>query len=381
MLRRILSPLLSAGGFALALVLLRPQLQSLPGALTQTLSWLPYAAFAVGTVLGWYFRRSRVAYLGGALALTLWCLEHPSPELTALLALLVPLNLMFLAFFEDRSLDSVSGLLGLAWLMSQVALTQWLMQPLNYAMLGAHRGEMAIFLAAVSTALLLVRYWKIRNPLEWGVLATFGATSLAVLAPYSLFEQRLLLSFSGLALVVSVVRLSYGMAYIDELTELPGRRALNEEMKELGHRYVVAMLDVDHFKQFNDTHGHDVGDQVLRMVASRMKRVGGGGRPFRYGGEEFTVLFPGKDVETTLEALEALRESIANSPLVLRGDNRPQKKPKTPSPQKGPRKSVSVTISIGVAGPGAKQTPEQVLKEADKALYRAKKKGRNCVCH
>ena len=82
----------------------------------------------------------------------------------------------------------------------------------------------------------------------------------------------------------------------------------------------------------------------------------------------------------TLEALEALRESIANSPLVLRGDNRPQKKPKTPSPQKGPRKSVSVTISIGVAGPGAKQTPEQVLKEADKALYRAKKKGRNCVC-
>ena len=61
---------------------------------------------------------------------------------------------------------------------------------------------------------------------------------------------------------------AYQMAFRDELTGLPGRRALNERMQRLGRNYVLAMSDVDHFKRFNDTHGHDVGDQVLRLVAT-----------------------------------------------------------------------------------------------------------------
>jgi len=75
---------------------------------------------------------------------------------------------------------------------------------------------------------------------------------------------------------------------------LPSRRALIERLPSLGRRYTVAMVDVDHFKNFNDTYGHDAGDQVLRMVASRLGEVSGGGTAFRYGGEEFTILFPGK---------------------------------------------------------------------------------------
>ncbi|MDP0971523.1 diguanylate cyclase, partial [Klebsiella pneumoniae] len=85
-------------------------------------------------------------------------------------------------------------------------------------------------------------------------------------------------------------------AFRDELTGLPGRRALNERTQRLGRNYVLAITDVDHIKRFNDTHGHDVGDQVLRLVASKLSKVNGGGRAYRYGGEEFAVVFAGKSL-------------------------------------------------------------------------------------
>ena len=107
----------------------------------------------------------------------------------------------------------------------------------------------------------------------------------------------------------------------------------------------------------------------------------GGGRPYRYGGEEFTVLFPGKSVRDAWEALEELREEIAQHPMVLRGADRPSKKPQETRPRSGPLNKVTVTVSIGVAERGERSpNPDEVLKAADKALYKAKKKGRNQVC-
>jgi diguanylate cyclase (GGDEF)-like protein len=150
-------------------------------------------------------------------------------------------------------------------------------------------------------------------------------------------------------------------------------------MQSLGRVYTIAMLDIDFFKKFNDRYGHDVGDQVLRMVASHIKRVGGGGKSFRYGGEEFTIIFPGKAKQDVLPHLDSLRESIAGARFWLRGTNRPKKRPEKRIRGKDTR-TVSVTISIGTAEPGRNLArPSAVLKEADRALYRAKKKGRNCV--
>jgi diguanylate cyclase (GGDEF)-like protein len=140
------------------------------------------------------------------------------------------------------------------------------------------------------------------------------------------------------------------------------------------------MGDVDHFKKFNDTYGHDVGDEVLRMVASKLDRVTGGGCSYRYGGEEFTILFPRADAAEALPHLEAVRAAIENAPFTLRSKNRPETKPKKPSSKNAGNKTVSVTISIGVAQrTDSRQSPEDVLKEADKALYKAKQKGRNQV--
>src|SRR5690606_25573480 len=122
----------------------------------------------------------------------------------------------------------------------------------------------------------------------------------------------LLIAGAALILCVAILLDSYHMAYRDELTGIPARRALNQLLLSLGSRYTIAMLDVDHFKKFNDTHGHDVGDQVLKMVAHKIADVKGGGKGFRYGGEEFTIVFPGKTIQQAEEHLEAVREAIGD---------------------------------------------------------------------
>jgi diguanylate cyclase (GGDEF)-like protein len=184
-------------------------------------------------------------------------------------------------------------------------------------------------------------------------------------------------------LVISLVQESYGMAYMDELTGLPGRRAMMATLMSLGSKYSIAMLDIDHFKKFNDTHGHDVGDQVLRMVAGKIGQVSGGGKPARYGGEEFSVIFPGKSVADVMAHLEVVRQRIEVTPFRIRGQDRPKKAPQKKRTQRSKlvEKQVSVTVSIGVAERDDKCfSPESVMKAADKALYRAKSKGRNQVC-
>src|SRR5208337_4510208 len=179
---------------------------------------------------------------------------------------------------------------------------------------------------------------------------------------------------------------------------LPSRRAFHDALLRLAHPYSIAMVDIDHFKSFNDTYGHDTGDQVLRMVASRLARVGGGGKAYRVGGEEFTILFPGMTAKNALPYLETLREAVEASRFRVRGlpdrrsasrgaDRRALEKKKTVRRGKSPPPQpevvddgLSVTISIGLAEPrSVTQWVEQVVEAADQALYRAKRTGRNRV--
>src|SRR5207244_6077403 len=101
-------------------------------------------------------------------------------------------------------------------------------------------------------------------------------------------------------------------------TGLHSRRAFNDALLRLKPPYAVAAVDIDHFKSINDTYGHDIGDQVLRMVASKLARVGGGGDPFRVGGEEFTILFPGRTGKEIVDILELLRLNIESSTFRVR---------------------------------------------------------------
>jgi diguanylate cyclase (GGDEF)-like protein len=188
---------------------------------------------------------------------------------------------------------------------------------------------------------------------------------------------------AGAILVIALLEESHRLAFRDPLTGLPGRRALEERLRALGSRYAIAMVDVDHFKKFNDTHGHDVGDQVLKLVGARLAEVGGGGKAFRYGGEEFSVLFPGAELADVLPHLEAIRASIEGYRMAVRAPDRPKLAEDGMKRRAGPSTSsphLSVTVSIGACAPtGRLRTPAQVIRAADEALYRAKQGGRNRV--
>ncbi len=148
---------------------------------------------------------------------------------------------------------------------------------------------------------------------------------------------------------------------------------------KLGDDFVIAMVDVDHFKRFNDTWGHDAGDEVLRMVGARLATIEAGGRAYRYGGEEFTIVFSGCEVRDTLTALGALRKRIAEETFTIR--RRDRRAGDIRRDARDDDRDVNITISIGVAGTGrGGDSPYEVLRSADKALYRAKKAGRNQVC-
>ncbi|AZL66587.1 GGDEF domain-containing protein [Pseudomonas oryziphila] len=243
--------------------------------------------------------------------------------------------------------------------------------------------QLAYPLFIVVFILLVVQYLREPRPLHAaqviGLIGIFWMLPKTFILPFTL---NIMCSQVMLMIAAAVSHEAYQMAFRDELTGLPGRRALNERMQRLGRNYVIAMSDVDHFKKFNDTHGHDVGDQVLRLVASRLSKVTGGGRAYRYGGEEFALVFAGKTAEECLPHLEAVREMIANYAIQLRDQsNRPQDDGAGRQRRAGNGSStVSVTISIGIAERQLEhRNPEQVLKSADQALYSAKGAGRNCV--
>lgn len=264
------------------------------------------------------------------------------------------------------------------------ALLMWLSEIRWPALHGAWMSLIQLSYPVFISAFLLLawQYWRNPRPLHAaqlvGLLGVFWMLPKTFILPFTL---NIMCSQVMLMIAAAVAHEAYQMAFRDELTGLPGRRALNERMQRLGRNYVLAMSDVDHFKKFNDTHGHDVGDQVLRLVASKLSKISGGGRAYRYGGEEFALVFAGKTLEECMPHLEVIRESIASYSIQLRNqENRPNDDKQGRQRRAGSgASSVSVTVSIGVAERVEQRNPEQVLKSADEALYSAKGAGRNCV--
>jgi diguanylate cyclase (GGDEF)-like protein len=377
------------------------------------LIFLPYAVAVVGAVIGWRFNRSRLVFSLIAVSIGHWMMTGPASSIRPgssgeigymAYALLFPGGLLVLSLLKERGLLTRHGLVRAAafaglpiavlalaaadqWLVEDIAVDvqqvaiQLLSTPVIPELLTPETGipepALAVFVATV--AYFIMRLIVLGNPpLESGALGGLVAGGMALHFAGNIQAVSVFFTAAAVSMLIAAIQDSYRLAFVDELTGLPGRRALTMETMKLGHRYAIAMLDVDHFKKFNDRHGHDIGDQVLRMVAGRMAGVGGGGKPFRYGGEEFTVVFPGKTAEEAFSNLDALRQNIKESGFTIRAKGRPRTK--TSRKKTGNEKRVSVTISIGVSERSEKNpTPEAVTKAADQALYRAKKGGRNRV--
>jgi len=376
---------------------------SLPASLSGLRTLGPYAVLAVGVAFALRFNRGRALILLGSL-LAAYAGYHYAQGLGGFaekavytaLVVLVPLNALVAMTLPERGVAyhgsyrwlvllgveallilwiaaaGRSSLSGLAW---QGVLEHWLFRSPPTPLAGR-----LLFGAAFAAAVW--RAWPKHTPLDIGLAAALAAFFIAAEWAASPAAFAAFLCAAGAVVLVAFVQESHRLAFRDELTGLPGRRALDEQLRALGPRYTIAMIDVDHFKKFNDTHGHDIGDQVLKLVAARLAEVGGGGVAFRYGGEEFSVLFAGKSLKEALPYLENTREAVERYKMAVRSDERPRQQ-EAGIRRRGdsvPTKLLSVTVSMGAAEPEfERQPPSQVLKAADEALYRAKKGGRNRV--
>jgi len=182
-------------------------------------------------------------------------------------------------------------------------------------------------------------------------------------------------------LLHAIFRAYWQRVYIDELTDISNRRALDEQLAHMSGEYAIAMMDIDHFKAFNDTYGHDEGDNVLKLVGGLLNEELGD-KVYRYGGEEFCAVFSGVNGEDAYMFVNKVRRKLEERDFYIRKPNskREQTSASDRKKKKNNGKKVQVTISIGLASPDKQaKTPEEVIKLADQALYKAKKKGRNCV--
>ncbi len=372
---------------------------SLHDALESLAKFYPAAVFVTAVFLALRFRRGRLLFSLVALALAAWGpLAAGTPAARRLafdaVAVLLPLNLLALSLLPDKGILTPAGIVrwGVLVVQTLVIATLCAATPVHadhFFRASVLSGTLVTWLKIPPPAILafvgagaLLFVLALREPLGPGrsTLWALGAAFVAVFTGHPGIAATVSFTSGALILAVAVIEASYHQVYEDALTELPGRRALNEELPRLGDQYVVAMVDVDHFKRFNDTFGHDVGDHVLRMVAAKLATVEGGGRSYRYGGEEFAILFPGRTLEEVLPALNAIREAVADTGFTVRRRLRPRKKPDAPRQGRSTRSQVSITISIGAAAAGGRlKKPEQVIQAADKALYQAKESGRNRV--
>jgi diguanylate cyclase (GGDEF)-like protein len=358
------------------------------------------AVAMAGILLAWRLRTPRLMLMLLLLLVSerAWMWSVTEPGIRIALAVLLPLNAAVLLLIDDAYVDWEAfcwwgGLIVLQAVVLAVVLMsdgasglRALSRPIVPKLPAADGApQLAALLFLIAGIALLVAFLISRKPREPGLFWSLCACYLAI----STANPHLAAGyFATAALIasVSVIETAYQLGYHDELTGLPARRAFNQAIAALDGQYAVAMLDIDHFKRFNDTFGHDAGDQVLRMVSSKIMKVGGDGKPFRYGGEEFAIVFRRSTADEALEYAEVLRSLISETNFVVRGLDRSRRSRSERRYRHRPRKlhkqrvDTRVTVSIGIAEPAGPDMPaEEVIQAADKALYRAKQRGRNRV--
>jgi diguanylate cyclase (GGDEF)-like protein len=389
------------------------------GALFTILPLLPYVFLTIGFAMGWRFNNGGMILTTFILGLSYFALSGSAaassskvivgPSIPESMSFLLPLNLAYFATWRNRHILAPKGLFCIGLIVFQTLAVILLCYPqlitntkgsfslasksllhLSVKLSAILHGHSLWGLKNVSTisffsflaalTFLIMRFNRSRDSLSAASLCTLVAVFWGIaLHP----GPSLMLYFLAASLIVIItsIETSFSMAYMDELTELPGRRSLNETLANLGRRYAIAMIDIDRFKKFNDKYGHKTGDQVLKMVASKLKELTGGAKVFRYGGEEFTAVFPGKTAKEVVPHLDTYRKIVESTPFTVRGRERK----KSSAEERGKikrtgRKGINITVSIGVASSNRRMTtPEKVLKAADRILYKAKKAGRNRV--
>jgi GGDEF domain-containing protein len=393
------------GAMLAALYVSLPFLGMLPTSWRDFLPYAVYLTFSLGLFLSFHFNRSRVFFVLLLLLAFCWNSDMLARDgegaaaiqrLDDIFCFLLPINLTLFCLMREKGIFTVAGRKRLVFLAlqafalvvlaktaqadSSAATAAWLQ---NAAVGCRDLPRITLPLMGGCGVIIAITTYVRNSIIDSAFLGVLAALVIVFTHPPTGDIQAVFLIGSGLILLVSILQDSHNMAYRDDLTGVLSRRAFNEQLNGLGRRYVIAMIDLDHFKRVNDSYGHDVGDQVLRLAGAKLRSVGNGARVYRYGGEEFVIVFPGKSKDHVLACMEKLRASIASYRFAIRG-------PERPDPSRDGRKNrygggadstISVTVSIGVAeSVDGKVPPREIIVAADVELYRAKQRGRNRIC-
>ena len=302
------------------------------------------------------------------------------------ISLLIPTVLLSLFFFDDRRYLKSQGLIGVVSILGTLL---FLMGLVNFPFVreALAPGD-SIFKTIPDVSIVACLLFSVSRLLS----KQESGQRLRMLIFFSLVPTLYVLSFRGIpnpsinlssltaigfscqsALLLYGTFLQYWeKVYIDELTGIPNRRALDEQLVKLKKEYSLVMADIDHFKHFNDTYGHDQGDHVLRFVATHLKE-NSKAKVFRYGGEEFVLIYQGWNKENASQDADETRKKLSKKQFHFREDKRSSSSAESQS-------EVRITLSLGVSSnEDAKSNPQEVIRNADSAMYQAKNEGRDRV--
>ena len=406
-LSKILRDLLLPVALLIIIFILKPYVENNNAIETSYLQSLPLILLGIALILSWKFNRQQCFYLLSMILLysaTFMLLnsqiqlfeETKKTFVLAGFAIFIPLNFLIFEVWKAHKQFSLAKLGHILLIAAEISASYWVLEnalnaftPFIYITflppiipISDHIPHIAILLFLSALISQSIKIGVYRDAVDSAMLVSIVALFTDIYLLNSPSIHFLTFNAIGVMICIAIIQESFNMAFVDPLTRLPSRRAMNEEIKKLGRTYAIAMLDIDHFKKINDTYGHDVGDQVLRKLAKHLQRITGGGHVSRYGGEEFAVIFPGKSIAEVSYHLEILRENISKSGFLIRNKNRPKKIPKNKTKKDSANKEIKVTVSIGVAERNRmNRKTEEVQKAADTALYKAKKTGRNRICY
>jgi diguanylate cyclase (GGDEF)-like protein len=368
------------------------------------LIWIPLFGLLGCVAMTIYFRSSRLGWLGLFLIGLYGYLFHDplgfplptgpyvQPYRSSLMVFMFLIPLQFLVIHLSGTINPVSlegGLLilslvgeflGILILFRTMGplITEGLNLLTTWAIPIPHGGEIPLIPLSLLCLLAGVLWWDPRrNYYAHGQFLLGWMGFVTCLPFYPGFEWYLAddtpfhfysaMGLTAFMLATWTLNYAWSKAYRDQLTQIRGRLALDERLERLSGTYTLAMIDIDEFKSFNDTYGHDDGDKVLKTVAAILDRQSSGD-VYRFGGEEFTIVYTGRGTDAVDGELESLRQAVAdNKVTVTRKSQRATKELEK-----------RVTISLGAAEPSPSlDTPQKVLNAADEAMFDAKEKGRN----
>lgn len=360
-----------------------------------SLTTLAFFVCALVALLALYFKRSIPMFLSLIFLILqpIYLIEQSTPIIQYHISVSVclPLIFIFLGLQDEKGIYNKSGLSKLILslcslfiiyeLSKSVVILTALLQPIIGFKIPFFKpvNDASFILFVFTIFLYLIKIVLKKDVKDFTLMVSFILSMIPFMFSFPPYETAWFLALSSGSLGVMLVREAYKMAFIDTLTQIPSRRALEEYTAGLTPPFSLCMVDIDHFKKFNDTYGHDTGDEVLRYVAQELKNVKGGGKAFRYGGEEFTIIFANKFNHQARKYLEHVRVAIFQKSFVIRDKKRPKKGEDKRGKKPLKNRQAKLSVSMGLCDSGDAKHIYDMFILADKALYQAKESGRNCL--